>query len=501
MTKKLTLKVGKKKTIKIKNAGKSTAKWKVVKGKKRIKLTAKKKSAIIKAKKAGTAKICAKINKKKLYCTIQIKKADKKITVISGPQDPDVTGGDGLTRNTTEQIALSKSSVNLTKGLTREKVLKKQPSQQFNTAFADFSVEMLKRLKKNDTTGKMLISPDSILTALAMLENGASGETLAQMQNVMGKNMELAEYQSYLSTLNQELTSEKGMIYQIADSIWMKQESGCELKPSFLQANTNYHDAEIYQAPFDDSTVKDINAWCSNHTDGMIPSILDRLDGEERFILLNAVLFEGKWAEQYEDVQVTKENFTTGEGSAQKASMLNGKEHRYLTLNGGSGFMKSYYNSRFAFVGLLPKEGQSLEEYIDGLDGSEFIKACLNPQYETVETKLPEFSYDYSQSLKKTLAEMGMEKIFSPESAEFQNMITEDSLPVYADDVFHKTHIELDRNGTKAAAVTEIVMKANSAAPMEKIKQVYLNRPFVYAIVDTKTGVPLFLGAIEQLPQ
>lgn len=497
LQKELVLRVGECDTLEVKNLKGQKIRWTVASGKKVVHLSVVKKKAEISGLKAGRAKILAKVGKKKLYCKVKVRK------VNYGVREEEESES---TSDPVSKLPMSENSVNLMQQISSKKVSAKQPSLKFSYATADFSVKMLKKLMKQDKTGKVLISPDSILTALAMLEQGASNATLKEMQELRGKGISQNSYHAYLSTLNKSLTASKGVTYRVADSIWKRNDSFYQLSPSFLQKNKSFYDAEIYEAPFDDSTVSDVNAWCSNHTNGMIPKIIDQFpksqDAKTAFLLLNAVLFEGAWNEPYEDGQVKKEKFTTESGKKQTVSMMKEETNAYIKINGGTGFIKEYKNSRFAFVGMLPKTGQSVDDFIKELTGKDFVIACKSQRYQRTLTKLPEFSYDYSVSLKQTLQSMGMKQAFSESQADFSHMVGElnPSVHLFVGDVLHKTHIEVDKNGTKAAAATAVMMnETTSIRPVQEPKKVYLDRPFAYAVIDRKTGIPLFLGAVKNI--
>ena len=195
------------------------------------------------------------------------------------------------------------------------------------------------------------------------------------------------------------------------------------------------------------------------------------------------------------------QKFTSSDGKESQVTMLSDKESFYVELKGGVGFLKNYKGGDFAFVGILPPEGMSNADYLGSFTGQEFATSVLNKKSDKdVYVKLPEFSYDYTSTLNPYLKNLGIQKAFLPE-ADFSGMVERSQeLGVKIDSVLHKTHIELDRNGTKAAAVTAVMMAVNSVMPVEREKlEIYLERPFIYAIVDTKTGVPIFMGDVNKL--
>ncbi len=471
---KVSLDIGVKKTIKLKNA-KSKVKWSSSNEKVAVvtKKRGKRGSIItIKTKKHGTCKIVAESGGKKYKCTVKVSK------VVIKP--------------------LSSSSVEKSGKYKYKKKLGTSGGKQFRVAVSDFSFDLLGKLadKSNGSDRQnILISPASILTAMVITENGARGKTLTEMQNTLSGGIDSKTFNGNIAGLNSRLCGSKSMIYQQANSLWIRKKS-VKVKKSFLKKNKEYHNAKVYYAPFNSKTVKDINTWVFNNSRNMIDRIINRLDTADRMVIVNTTAFEGKWAEPFRDPQ--KEKFTSADGSVSRVNMLAASGyHRYIKLNGGKGFAKYYIgddkNHSIAFVGILPPEGTDVNDFAKGISGSDWINAWNSSKSENLVIKVPEFKYDYSASLGNPLAAMGMKTAFTP-GADFSRMTSgPDRLQI--DDVLHKTHIELDKNGTKAAAATAVVMKASSIMMDEPI-EVYLNRPFVYALVDAKTGIPLFAGII-----
>lgn len=199
---------------------------------------------------------------------------------------------------------------------------------------------------------------------------------------------------------------------------------------------------------------------------------------------------------QYSDYQVQKDTFTNADGTKRPVNMLSSMESLYLKDSQATGVMKLYEGGEFAFVGILPNQGISAEDYLKDMTGDSFIRLIKSQNSERVLTKIPEFSYDYKTEMKPALQALGISKAFTVD-ADFSRMTKED---VYIENVLHKTHIELDKYGTKAAAVTAVKV-AKSSAPTNQSppKEVYLNRPFIYSIVEIKTGLPVFMGVVNTL--
>lgn len=367
-------------------------------------------------------------------------------------------------------------------------------------ALVNTSLSMLKYLCANekDKTRNVLISPDSILTAMAMVENGARNNTLKEMETAFG--MTIDDLDELMKKLNDRLTSSKSIKYHIANSIWYKDnENDIKVNEDFIKKNLDYFGAEIYKAPFSNETIKAINTWVSKNTDEMIPKIIDEFNEDTVMVLINAIAFQGEWADQYTDNQISDQSFYNEDSTVQnKVRMLFGTEHTYVNIGGANGFIKPYAGGEIAFLGLETPENMTVDQFIQKLSAEDFVKGYSKRSGDyDVSTRMPEFKYDYDASLVDPLKSMGIMDAFNDFTADFSG-ITPPEQPVVISDVLHKTHIELDKNGTKAAAATAVIIDKASAAPIQRQKiKVTLDHPFVYAIIDTQSGIPLFIGTVK----
>lgn len=444
--------------------------------------------------KTGETYLKARCKGKVYKCRVIVSKPAKG----GGSQDPE---GDD---REIEILELSDTSADLAAGIGRNDVTK-QASSAFIRAAGDFSFDILKKTMtagdSTDVSGQygsmqnILISPDSVMTALAMLENGARGATLEEMEDVLSGGMSAGDFNEYLAGMNDRLAGSGNIIFNKANSIWAR-DGDVNVVPDFVKINKQYHDAAYYKAPFDDETASDMNKWVYNNSRNMIDKIIDRLDASDRMVLINTIAFEGKWAVPFNGSYDGE--FTAADGSRQAAKMLGDTDrYSYIELKGGRGFVRNYAGGEIAFVGILPPEGMDIDKYVESLTGSDYINAWNSRESRMMRIGLPEFSYDYSVSMADPLRAMGIQKAFTSE-ADLSGMYrpSAGTPSLYVDDVLHKTHIELDNNGTKAAAATAVIAKAGSAFHGE-VTQVILDRPFLYALTDTTTGLPLFIGVVK----
>ena len=361
-----------------------------------------------------------------------------------------------------------------------------------NADVTDFAIRLF---KASEESGKnTLISPLSVLCALAMTANGAEEETLAQMEEVLGMTTE--ELNLYLYSYMQNLPQGEKYKLSLANSIWFTEDERFTVNQDFLQTNANYYGADIYKAPFDKQTLKDINNWVKQNTDEMIPEILDQIPSEAIMYLVNALAFEAEWSEIYEKHQVKDGEFTKEDGTKQDVKFMYGSEGTYLEDEKATGFMKRYKGGKYAFVAMLPNEGVSVSEYIASLDGESLNALLANPQYATVHTSIPKFETEYKVEMSEILKSMGMTEAFDMYNADFEGLGTSTGGNIYISRVLHKTFISVGEKGTKAGAATVVEMKDGAAAEPTEPKEVYLDRPFVYMLVDCENNIPFFIGTM-----
>ena len=373
----------------------------------------------------------------------------------------------------------------------------KKQLKKFKKASADFSLELFQRcVAAKGKNANVTIAPMSIMTALAVTANGAKGKTLKQMRNVLGDGASMARINKNLAWYNSKLVNAKKAIVRSANSIWYHNDGTLVMKKAFLKKAKKYYDAQVNPADFSDhATVDDINSWVSDATNGMIDHVVSQLDPSDRIAILNALYFDAEWRVPFDASDTLTQTFTNAKGKKRKVKMMHSTEHSYIEGENVTGFIKPYVKG-YSYVALLPAEGMTAKDYVKTLDGTTFRNLVAKASVETVHVSLPKYSLSYTNDgMDVQLRAMGITKAFTS-SANFKKMGKDASGNLSIDAVIHKTKVEVDEKGTKAAAVTAIVMKATSTA-VQDVKVVTLDRPFVYAIVDNTTKLPVFIGTVS----
>lgn len=386
-------------------------------------------------------------------------------------------------------------------GAQAEKLtITEEPTEEEMRALSGAAIDVFyNTIAQGEEGENILLSPASLTFALAMTENGARGQTLDEMEKYVNGDISIEDLNVLLYNLSSKLEDSKGVDWSVANSIWLNDDGETVYSKDFINKAVSYYNAEVLSETFKEETIKEVNDWISDHTKGRIDNVLQQLDPSARVILVNAICFDGEWEEKYEEDRIYENRkFYNSDGTTSDVTMLGSNENRYFELGEGVGFIKPYKGGEFSFVGILPNEGVSTEEYIKGLNesGADFSEAIRNAQNQEVIVTMPEFKADTYKSMIEIYQQMGMVTPFSETDADLSGMFEgAENDCTWISQILHKTYIEVDRKGTKAAAATVVVVdKCTAVMPEATTPVITLDRPFVYAIVDNETGVPIFIG-------
>lgn len=364
-----------------------------------------------------------------------------------------------------------------------------------------FSLDLLNQtIKDADGEGNVMVSPASVMMALDMVAAGAKGDTLKQLTDVFAKGQGALDQQAYAAALMDKINGSKDVEFTCANAVWNNEKLlGDGINTRYVDYIKETFLAEYKAEAFGNGTADEINKWADEHTKHMISEIVKDIDPYTAMILVNAICFDGKWETEYEDYQVNTGKFTKADGSTQDVMFLSDETRDYFETDKATGFMKAYKGGEYAFLAILPKDGSisanAFAKDFTAEDYEKFIKS-VTTQYD-VFSKMPEFKSDFELTMNDTLKTLGAGDVFDENKADLSGIAGEPG-DLFVSKVIHKTHIEVDRTGTKAAAVTAVSVEVASAEPPES-KTVNCDRPFVYAIVDVKTMTPIFIGTVNEV--
>lgn len=348
-----------------------------------------------------------------------------------------------------------------------------------------------------------LVSPYSVLSALSMTANGAKGNTLTQMESVLGGKIGMLN--DTIKLFNEEVKRHDGV--SLANSVWFNNNANLSISKNFKDTVKNNYGAELFSEDFNRGTLEKINKWIEISTDGIIKDMLKDIPADAVAYLINTVLFDAEWEKPYQQFQVMPNmDFTAEDGSVKKVDMLQSSEDMstYFRIGKVQGFCKSYKNG-CRFVGILPDEGVSVEQALDSFtahqlcDGLGFRFVEFGEPYPILKVWLPKFEIENQFKLSDTLKKMGMPLAFSPSGADFSGMASSPAGNIYISEVYHNTFISLGEKGTKAGAATYVEMKAEGEMkPATQIIELKFDRPFIYAIC-AYDNTPLFMGVVNDI--
>ncbi len=360
----------------------------------------------------------------------------------------------------------------------------------------EFGFKVLSTLVSSAPQENVFISPYSIATALTMTYNGAAGSTRTAMGATLGVgNLEIQRLNTGEKFLAARLKSSKpDLELLIANSLWARKEVA--FNPAFLNTNKEFYQAEVATLDFKSpDAAKKINTWVKDKTKGKIDKVVDRIKPEAVLFLINAVFFKGRWQEKFDPGNTQDDKFYPDDAQPVPVKMMtrSGK-FRYLETAELQAVELPYDEGKVSMLIFLPARGKldSLIFYLSSSTWQEW-RGRFRSREGTV--WLPRFKMEYEKSLKEVLTELGMGVAFDLNQADFSLMGK--GGPGFAiGDVKHKSFVEVNEEGTEAAAVTSVEMVLASVPPQPRFEMV-INRPFLFAIQDNETGTILFLGAIR----
>ena len=375
-----------------------------------------------------------------------------------------------------------------------------------------YTLNFLKTVNNADKSGKSFIySPLSVTYVLGMVNDAATGQTEQELEQVMGFHQGgIKAVNDYCKKLIDGLSKvDDKVTLNIANALFVNKNRGT-LQQQYQQDMKQYYDATAENLDFKlPSTLKTINDWASDHTNGMIPTILDKIDEKVVTYLLNAIYFKADWASKFEAKNTKEEKFTATNGTIKLPLMHQNVLIQYLKNEDYSAIEIPYGNGLWKMTVMLPEEGKTTDDVINrlsalGLEGHGFC-GTMGDTYRPyeVDLKLPRFETSsdtdklgLKDGLITLLQEMGIHWVFDSEVSEVPNMCEKGNM--YISMMRQKAKIKVNEEGSEAAAVTvagAIDTSSITPEPVEYPKATFhANRPFVYTISEASSGVIVFVG-------
>lgn len=362
---------------------------------------------------------------------------------------------------------------------------------ELNDANNEFGFDIFRKLHQEAPGDNIFISPMSIGAALAMTTNGAAGATRSDMEGTMhleamGIEGANAAYQTLLQVLP---ALDPAVKAKLANSIWYRE--GVAVVPEFIETTETYYESEVQELDFSDPASKDvINGWVSDNTDGLIEEVINQIPGNVVMYLINAIYFKGAWKQEFDPERTATAPFRLADDSQTEVEMMHngGLWLPYLETDNFQAVDLAYGDSIFSMTVILPNENVTVGTVIDELESPAWNDWVASFRIDSVFFGLPKFEMEYEKELNDVLKDLGMARAFNAGAADFSNLIQGGG--VWIDQVKHKSFIEVNEQGTEAAAVT-------SVAVIESIPDIpimVMNRPFLFVIRENRSNSILFIG-------
>lgn len=366
---------------------------------------------------------------------------------------------------------------------------KEMAAQQGDFA-STLSLELYRQL--GERTDNWLVSPFSLQCALGMLSNGANGETHDEILYTLGLSQySQEEVNAYFKKLIEGLhTVNSAITVKTSNSVWGN--ARVPLKEDFQKMNIENYSAMVSQLDFSDpSAVDQINAWCSQTTEGLIPSILEEVNPTATVYLLNSLYFKARWESEFAPEKTQEGDFNTSSGKVVKADFMQTQRMAaYVENEWFTSTSLSYQNDSYVMRLILPQPEISIDQVLQALSESD-ENLWKNTILADINLKMPRFALENKLDLVSTLQALGMKKAFTNE-ADFSSM---SDIATYISLVQQATRLKVDEEGSEGAAVTVIEGDLMSPLPEEKV-DFFLDRPFLFQIIESSTGTVLFMGQV-----
>lgn len=364
-----------------------------------------------------------------------------------------------------------------------------EPMQQDSTY--RIATHLFREVNKESSEENLCISPASALWALSMTANGAAGTTAKEMYTAMGYPAAAAGQRAYnslqLANINAMNNSRNAKV-KIANSIWINNK--IKVKEEFKNSNALFYNATVKNVTFGKAAENEINNWCKEATDGKIDAIVKDLRPAAQMILVNAICFKANWARPFAKKQTKKAEFRKENGESVETDMMQQtRRAAYYEDETMQATIRPFERNEYSMLLVLPREGCTVEDVAERLIAT-YNKDFARGKEYMLTLEMPRFKSEFGTSIKPMLMNMGIKTAFTKD-ADFSGI---SKTPLRIDDVIQKTYIAVDEEGAEAAAATAVQMVAMSALRPVERKEMILNRPFIYAITDNRSGEILFMG-------
>jgi len=391
------------------------------------------------------------------------------------------------------------SKLNTDSPIERKDIVLTKVQQDILDQGNEFAINLFREMCLEMEGDNVFISPLSASMALSAVTNGAQGTTMNEMKGVLGfEPYSLEDMNTFYHHLVPALKEVDNTVsLQIANAVWIKE--AFPVKTPFIQSLQHYYDASVTNLDFSDPGAPAvINQWCADNTNDLIKKVLDRIDPDARLIYTNALYFKGKWESTFDKTASWQGSFTNLSGSTGQVTYME-QTHSFPYTTGQDVAIAEipYGNKAYSMVIVLPDPGVSVTDVVAGLNPEQWDLWTSGLYTTELNLRIPRFKveFDSEETMIPVLTRMGMGAAFDPFLADFSHI---SDIPLFIALLKQNAFIQVDEEGTEAAAVTTIGFNVTSAGPGHTVP-FHVDRPFLYFIKEKSTGTVLFAGMMTGL--
>lgn len=384
---------------------------------------------------------------------------------------------------------------NLMEGITSQNASEVDLDDEFCQKYSTFAFKLLQKAYQSDEEN-IIISPLAVAHNLALLYNGAGGDTAEELKNLLGSSRTVDQLNVYMHSYEERLTDSDMTKLYFNNATWFNADKNVSVNEEFLQSNATYFGNAMFKETFGADAVTNVSNWVSNETQQYVEYIVDELPADAPMYMMSSVMLDGSWSKQYSYQNIQDSVFTTAAGEEQKAQMMSSYEQAYIHDDLSSGFVKEFSGGNYAFVAILPREFTNVKDYIASVAvGDKYMKMFKNEMPYFVDATIPKFTCEYRGGMADTLKELNLSQAFNPAAANLLKLGTSDG-KLYAGDLYVRDSFTVTEKGTSKGTAASVA--DNNGIPTD-LFVITLDRPFLFMVIDRNYNLPVMLGVVNSL--
>lgn len=369
--------------------------------------------------------------------------------------------------------------------------------EEFRSSYSRAAFGMLEHEYSEDG-GNVVLSPLSIFYNLAMLGNGANGETAKELDKMFGQNFNTQSINAHMHSFAENLKDSDFAKLYFNNAMWFNADKNAQPNDEFLQIAADYYGVSAFKESFNSDAAVNVNNWISNKTEMNVEYLIEKMPADVPMYLFSTAMLEATWATQYSYDNIQDGIFNNASGEEEKAQMMTGFEYEYIKDSIAQGFVKKYSGNDYAFVAILPEENISVANYLTYLSSGENYKKLIESSADIiVDATVPKFSCEYNGDVTEIVKDLDLGTAFNAAQADLSKLGTADE-NLYVGGLQVRTAMSVTDKGTSKGTSATV---ANNNANATSVRVIMLDRPFIFAVIDCRYQLPVIIGAINTMTE